>query len=57
MKTNTSTGEEDYDCGENGHYKNDCLEKLAESNESQCQQQQQSEQNVPKEQVQGNKLK
>ena len=35
MKTNTSTSEEDYDCGEIEHYKNDCLEKLAESNQSQ----------------------
>ena len=57
MKTNTSTSEKDYDCGKIEHYKNDCLEKLAESNQSQSQQQQESEQNVPKEQVQGNKLK
>ena len=57
MKTNTSTSEEDYDCGEIEHYKNDCLEKLAESNQSQNQQQQESEHNVHKEQVQGNKLK
>jgi len=33
-KTNTSTSEEDYDCGEIEHYKNNCLEKLAESNQS-----------------------
>ena len=39
------------------HYKNDCFEKFAESNRSQNQQQQESEQNVHKEQVQGNKLK
>ena len=39
MKTNTSTSEEDYDCGEIEHYKNDCLEKLTESNQSQNQQQ------------------
>ena len=57
MKTNTSTSEEDYDCGEIRHYKNDCLEKLAESNQSQNRQQQEPEQNVHKEQVQGNKLK
>ena len=57
MKTNTSTSEEDYDCGEIEHYKNDCLEKLAESNQSQNQQQQEPKQNVHKEQAQGNKLK
>ena len=34
MKTNTSTSEKDYDCGKIEHYKNDCLEKLAESNQS-----------------------
>ena len=28
MKTNTSTSEEDYDCGKIEHYENDCLEKL-----------------------------
>ena len=37
--TNTSTSEEDYDCGKIEHYKNDCLEKLTESNQSQNQQQ------------------
>ena len=37
MKTNTSTSEEDYDCGQIEHYKNDCPEKIAESNESQNQ--------------------
>ena len=57
MKTNTSTSEEDYDCGEIGHYKNDCLEKFAKSNQGQSQQQQEPEQNVHKEHVQGNKLK
>ena len=57
MKTNTSTSEEDFDCGEIEHYKNDCLEKLAKSNQSQNQQQQKPEQNVHQEQVQGNKLK
>ena len=57
MKTNTSTCEEDYDCGEIERYKNDCLEKLAESNQSQNRQQQELEQSVHKEQVQGNKLK
>ena len=57
MKTNTSTSEEDYDCGQIEQYKNDCPEKIAESNESQNQQQQVPEQNVHKEQVQGNKLK
>ena len=57
MKTNTSTSEEDYDCGKIEHYKNDCLEKFAESNQSQSQQQQEPQQNVHKEQVQGNKLK
>ena len=56
MKTNTSTSEEDYDCGEIEHYKNDCLEKLAESNQSRNRQQE-PEQNVHKKQVQGNKLK
>ena len=35
MKTNTSTSEEDYDGGEIEPYKNDCLEKFAESNQSQ----------------------
>ena len=55
--TNTSTSKEGYDCGEIEPYKNDCLEKLAESNQSQNQQQQESEQNIHKEQVQGNKLK
>ena len=34
MKTNTSTNEEDYDCGEIEHYKNDCFEKFVESNRS-----------------------
>jgi len=43
MKTNTSTSMEGYDCGEIEPYKNDCLEKLAESNQSQSQQQQESE--------------
>jgi len=56
VKTNTSTSEEDYDCGEIEHYKNDCLEKLAESNQSRNRQQE-PEQNVHKKQVQGNKLK
>ena len=31
MKTNTSTSEEEYDCGEIEHNENDCLEKLGES--------------------------
>ena len=57
MKTNTSTSEEGYDCGEVEPYKNDCLEKFAKSNQGQSQQQQEPEQNVHKEQVQGNKLK
>jgi len=57
MKTNNSTSEEDYDCGKVEPYKNDCLEKFVESNQSQNQQQQEPEQNVHKEQVQGNKLK
>ena len=35
ITTNTSTFEEDYDCGEIEPYKNDCLEKFAESNQSQ----------------------
>ncbi|XP_066395995.1 uncharacterized protein [Miscanthus floridulus] len=52
-----STSKEGYDCGEIEHYKNDCFEKFVESNRSQNQQQQESEQNVHKEQVQGNKLK
>ena len=39
MKTNTSTSEEDYDCGEIERYKNDCLEKFAESNQSRNRQQ------------------
>ena len=56
IMTNTSS-REGYDCGEVEPYKNDCLEKLAESNQSQNQQQQEPEQNVHKEQVQGNKLK
>ena len=56
IMTNTSS-REGYDCGEVEPYKNDCLEKLAESNQSQNQQQQELEQNVHKEQVQGNKLK
>ena len=34
MKTNTSTSEKDYDCSEIEHYKNNCLEKFAESNQS-----------------------
>ena len=55
--TNTSTSKEGYDYGENEHYKNDCFEKFAESIRNQNQQQQESEQNVHKEQVQGNKLK
>jgi len=33
--TNTSTSKEGYDCGEIEPYKNDCLEKFAESNQSQ----------------------
>ena len=57
MKTNTSTSEEDYDCGKVEPYKNDCPEKFVESNQSQNRQQQEPEQNVHKEQVQGNKLK
>ena len=57
ITTNTSTSKEGYDCGEIEPYKNDCLEKFAESNQSQNQQQQEPEQNVHKEQVQGNKLK
>ena len=57
IMTNTSTSKEGYDCGEIEPYKNDCLEKLAESNQSQNRQQQEPEQNVHKEQVQGNKLK
>ena len=55
--TKTSTSKEGYDCGEIEPYKNDYLEKFAESNQSQSQQQQEPEQNVHKEQVQGNKLK
>ena len=43
MKTNTSTSEEDYDCGKVEPYKNDCLEKFAESNPSQNQLQQEPE--------------
>ena len=57
ITTNISTSKESYDCGEIEHYKNDCFEKFAESNQSQNQQQQESEQNIHKEQVQGNKLK
>ena len=57
IMTNISTSKEGYDCGEIEHYKNDCFEKFTESNRSQNQQQQESEQNVHKEQVQGNKLK
>ena len=57
ITTNTSTSKEGYDCGEIEPYKNDCLEKFAESNQSQNQQQQEPEQNIHKEQVQGNKLK
>ena len=34
MKTNTSTSEEDYDCGVIEHYENDCLEKLVKNNQS-----------------------
>ena len=34
MKTNTSTSEEGYDCGEIEHYENDCLEKFVETNQS-----------------------
>ena len=34
MKTNTSTSEEDCGCGKIEHFKNDCLEKFAESNQS-----------------------
>ena len=34
MKTNTSTSEEGYDCGEIEHYENDCLEKFVENNQS-----------------------
>ena len=34
MKTNTSTSKEGYDCGEIEHFKNDCLGKFAESNQS-----------------------
>ena len=36
--TSHSTSEKDYDCGEIKHYKNDCLKKLLESNQSQNQQ-------------------
>ena len=36
-KTNGPTSEEGYDCGEIEPYKNDCLEKFAESNQSQSQ--------------------
>ena len=49
ITTNTSTSKEGYDCGEIEPYKNDCLEKFAESNQSQNQQQQEPEQNVHKE--------
>ena len=35
ITTSTSTSKEGYDCGEIEPYKNDCLEKLAESNQSQ----------------------
>ena len=34
ITTNTSTSKEGYDCGEIEPYKNDCLEKLAKSNQS-----------------------
>ena len=54
IKTNASTGEEDYDCGEIKHYENVCLEKFAESNQSRNRQQQELEQNVHKKQVQEN---
>ena len=57
ITTNISTSKEGYDCGEIEHCKNDCFEKFAESNRSQNQQQQELEQHVHKEQVQGNKLK
>ena len=57
MKTNTPTSEEGYVCGEIQHYEDDCLEKFAESNQSQNQQQQEPEQNVHRKQVHGNKLK
>ena len=57
MKTNTSTSRKCYDCGEVEPYKDDCLEKFAKSNQGQSQQQQEPEQNVHEEQVQGNKLR
>ena len=34
MKTNTSTSEEDYDCGEIERYENDCFEKFVENNQN-----------------------
>ena len=43
ITTNISTSKEGYDCGEIEPYKNDCLEKFAESNQSQNQQQQEPE--------------
>ena len=52
-----NTSKEGYDCGEIEPYKNDYLEKFAESNQSQNQQHQEPKQNIHKEQVQGNKLK
>ena len=57
MKTNTSTSEEDLDCGEIEHYENDYLEKFVENNPGQNQPQLEPEQNVHKKQVRGNKLK
>ena len=57
MKINSPTSEKGYDYGEIEHYDNDCLEKFAESNQSQNQQQQEPEQNVHRKQVHGNKLK
>ena len=43
MKTNTSTSEEDCGYGKIEHYKNDCLEKFAKSNQSQNRRQQEPE--------------
>ena len=37
ITTNTSTSKEGYDCGEIEPYKNDCLDKFYESNQSQNQ--------------------
>ena len=43
MKTNISTSEEDYGCGEIEHHENDNLGKFAKSNQMQNQQQQEPE--------------